>query len=109
MAINIAVDNIKTPVTNEEWQVESQKFRAVLTAKHGPMGDEMLGGICGAGDGFVVSITEPVKADLEGRPSKNYMNRKAFLPYLCKPSVVPTNFWFFRVGWPGATNDITAY
>ena len=34
-------------------------------SKHGSMGDKMLGGICGAGDSFVVPITEPVKADLE--------------------------------------------
>ena len=73
MAINSVVDNIRIPVTNEEWRVESEKVRAVLTAKHGSMGDKMLGGICGAGGGFVIPITEPVKADLEGRPSKNYM------------------------------------
>ena len=38
----------------------------------------MLGGICGAGDGFVVQISEPVKSDLNGRQSKTYMNRKGF-------------------------------
>ena len=110
MAINSMVDNIRIPVTNEEWRVESEKFRAVLTAKHGSMGDEMLGGICGAGDGFVIPITEPVKADLEGRPSKNYMNRKGFFALLVQAFCgAHTNFWYFKVGWPGATNDITAY
>ena len=104
MAINNVIDNIKVPVTNEEWRVESEKFRAVLTAKHGSMGDEMLAGICGAGDGFVVPITEPVKADLEGRPSKNYMNRKGFFALLVQAFCgAHTNFWYFKVGWPGAT------
>ena len=65
-AINSAIDNIKIPSTDSEWRIESEKYRAVLTAKHGSMGDDMLGGICGAGDGFVVAITEPVKADLDG-------------------------------------------
>ena len=109
-AINSAIDNIKIPSTDSEWRIESEKYRAVLTAKHGSMGDDMLGGICGAGDGFVVAITEPVKADLDGRPSKNYMNRKGFFALLVQAFCgAHTNFWYFRVGWPGATNDITAY
>ena len=81
-AIYSVVDNIRIPSNDSEWRIESEKFRAVLTAKHGSMADEMLGGICGAGDGFVVAITEPVKADLDGRPSKNYMNRKGFFALL---------------------------
>ena len=110
LAINSTIDNIRIPSSDAEWREESEKFRAVLTSKHGSMGDEMLGGICGAGDGFVVPITEPVKADLEGRPSKNYMNRKGFFALLVQAFCgAHTNFWYFRVGWPGATNDITAY
>ena len=109
-AINSVVDNINVPKTDAEWRIESEKFRAVLTDKHGSMGDEMLGGICGAGDGFVVQIIEPVKSDLDGRPSKIYMNRKGFFALLVQAFCgAHTNFWFFRVGWPGATNDITAY
>ena len=74
------------------------------------VGDDMLGGICGAGDGFVVQITEPVSSDLNGKPSKNYMNRKGFFALLVQAFCgAHTNFWCFRVGWPGATNDITAY
>lgn len=70
----------------------------------------MLGGICGAGDGFVVQITEPVAADLDGKPSKNYRNRKGFIALLVQAFCgAHTNFWHFRVGWSGATNDITAY
>lgn len=110
LAINSVVDNIKIPVTNLEWRIESENFRAVLRAKHGSLGDDMLGGICGAGDGFVVPIREPFKSDLEGRPSKNYMNRKGFFALLVQAFCgAHTNFWYFRVGWPGATNDITAY
>ena len=110
LAINSAVDNIKIPCTDAEWRNESEKFRTVLTDKHGSIGDDLLGGICGAGDGFVVPITKPVKADLEGRPSKNYMNRKGFFALLVQAFCgAHTNFWYFRVGWPGATNDITAY
>ena len=57
------------------------------------MGDDMLGGICGAGDGFVVQITEPVAADLDGKPSKNYMNRKGFFALLVQAfSGAHTNF-----------------
>ena len=78
-AINSAVDNINVPKTDAEWRLESEKFRAVLTEKHGSMGDDMLGGICGAGDGFVVQISE---SDLDGRPSKIYMNRKGFFALL---------------------------
>ena len=70
----------------------------------------MLAGICGAGDGFVVQITEPVQSDLDGKPSKIYMNRKGFFALLVQAFCgADTNFWYFRVGWPGATNDITAY
>lgn len=109
-AINSVVDNIKVPVTDAEWRAESEKFRNVLTEKHGSMGDEMLGGICGAGDGFVVQISEPVASDLCGTPSKNYMNRKGFFALLVQAFCgAHTNFWYFEVGWPGATNDITAY
>jgi hypothetical protein len=61
-----APDNIKVPQTDAEWMMESGKFREVLRCKHGSMGDEMLEGICGAGDGFVVQITEPVARDLDG-------------------------------------------
>ena len=110
MAINSKIDNIKMPTTDNEWRAESEKFREVLRNKHGSMGDEMLGGICGAGDGFVVQITEPVASDLNGKPSKIYMNRKGFFALLVQAFCgAHTNFWFFRVGWPGATNDITAY
>lgn len=59
-AINSVIDNIKVPATDAEWKAESEKFRETLRNKHGSMGDDMLGGICGAGDGFVVQITEPV-------------------------------------------------
>ena len=65
LAINSAVDNIKIPCTDGEWRKESEKFRTVLTEKHESMGDDLLGGICGAGDSFVVPMTEPVKADLD--------------------------------------------
>ena len=41
-AINSAVDNINVPKTDAKWRLESERFRAVLTAKHGSMGDEML-------------------------------------------------------------------
>jgi hypothetical protein len=58
LAINSVLDNIKVPTTDAEWRLESEKFRQVLRCKHGSMGDEMLEGICGAGDGFVVQITE---------------------------------------------------
>ena len=110
MAINSVIDNIKVPVTDIEWRAESEKFRESLRRKHGSMADDMLGGICGAGDGFVVQITEPVAADLSGKPSKNYMNRKGFFALLVQAFCgAHTNFWYFRVGWPGATNDITAY
>lgn len=110
LAINSVIDNIKMPATDAEWRAESEKFREVLRKKHGSMGDDMLGGICGAGDGFVVQITEPVAADLDGKPSKNYMNRKGFFALLVQAFCgAHTNFWYFRVGWPGATNDITAY
>jgi hypothetical protein len=110
MAINSEIDNIKMPTTDSEWRVESEKFREVLTNKHGSMGDDMLGGICGAGDGSVVQITEPVASDLGGKPSKIYINRKGFFALLVQAFCgAHTNFWYFRVGWPGATNDITAY
>ena len=78
LAINSVLDNIKVPQTDAEWKAESEKFREVLRCKHGLMGDEMLEGICGAGDEFVVQITEPVARDLDGKPTKNYMNRKGF-------------------------------
>lgn len=110
MAINSTIDNIKIPETDSEWRAESEKFREVLLNKHGSMGDDMLRGICGAGDGFVVQITEPVAADLGGKPSKIYMNRKGFFALLIQAFCgAHTNFWYFKVGWPGATNDITAY
>ena len=38
------------------------------------------------------------------------MNRKGFFALLVQAFCgAHTNFWYFRVGWPGATNDITAY
>jgi DDE superfamily endonuclease len=110
LAINSVVNNINVPTTEAEWRLESEKFREVLRCKHGSMGDEMLEGICGAGDGFVVQITEPIARDLDGKPSKNYMNRKGFFALLVQAFCgAHTNFWYFCVGWPGATNDITAY
>lgn len=110
MAINNVIDNIKVPVTDAQWRIESEKFRETLRCKHGSMGDDMLGGICRAGDGFVVQITEPTAQDLGGKSSKNYMNRKGFFALLVQAFCgAHTNFWYFRIGWPGATNDITAY
>ena len=82
LAINSTIDNINMPSSEVEWRIESEKFREVLRTKHGSMGDDMLGGICGAGDGFVVQITEPISSDLNGKPSKNYMNRKGFFALL---------------------------
>ena len=64
MAINSKIDNVKMPTTDNEWRSESEKFREVLRNKHGSIGDEMLGGICCPGDGFVVQITESVSSDL---------------------------------------------
>ena len=99
LAINSVVDNIKVPGSDAEWRVES-----------GSMGDETLGGICGAGDGFVVQITKPVASDLLGTPFKTYMNRKDFFALLVQAFCgAHTNFWYFDFGWPGVTNDITAY
>jgi DDE superfamily endonuclease len=44
------------------------------------------------------------------KPSKNYMNRKGFFALHVQAFCgAHTNFWYFCVGWPSATNDITAY
>ena len=109
-AINNVLDNIRIPVTEAEWTHETEQFRSVLRKKHGSMGDAILGGVCGAGDGLVIQITEPVAADLDGKPSRNYMNRKGFFALLIQAFCgAYTKFWYFNVGWPGATNDLIAY
>ena len=89
---------------------KTEQYRSVLRKKHGSIGDEILGSICGADDGLVIQITEPVAADLLGKPSRNYMNRKGFFALLVQAFCgAYTKFWYFNVGWPGATNDIIAY
>ena len=79
--------------------------------KHGAStGDECMKGITGAGDGLVIQICEPVLSDLDEKPSKIYINRKGFFALLVQAFCgAYTRFWYFNVGWPGATNDITAY
>ena len=109
-AINSTIQNIQIPATEAEWRFETEQFREVLQRKHGSLGDELLAGICGAGDGLVIQIIEPVAADLDGKPSRNYMNRKGFFALLVQAFCgAYTKFWYFNVGWPGATNDIIAY
>jgi hypothetical protein len=96
--------------TEAEWLHETEQFREVLQKKHGSIGDHLLPGVCGAGDGLVIQIIEPVTVDLDGKPSRNYMNRKGFFALLVQAFCgAYTTFWYFNVGWPGATNDITAY
>jgi DDE superfamily endonuclease len=57
-----------------------------------------------------VRCAEPVARDLDGKPTKNYMNRMGFFALLVQAFCgAHTNFWYFCGGWPGATNDITAY
>ena len=109
-AINSTVKNIQIPLNETDWKLESDNFREVLRKKHGSIADDMLFGVCGAGDGLVIQITEPVTSDLNGKPSRNYMNRKGFfaLPIQAFCGAY-TRFWYFNVGWPGATNDIIAY
>ena len=70
-AINSTLKNINIPASEEEWIFETEQYRTVLRKKHGSIGDEILGGICGAGDGLVIQITEPVASDLLGKPSRN--------------------------------------
>ena len=109
-AINSTLKNINIPATEAEWIFETEQYRSVLRKKHGSIGDEILGGICAAGDGLVIQITEPVASDLLGKPSRNYMNRKGFFALLVQAFCgAYTKFWYFNVGWPGATNDIIAY
>ena len=109
-AIDSCVNNIKIPKSEVEWKVEAEQFREVMKRKHGSIADELLPGVGGAGDGYVTQITEPVLADLDGRPSKIFMNRKGFFALLVQAFCgAYTKFWYFNVGWPGATNDITAY
>lgn len=82
----------------------------MLRKKHGSIADDVSFGVCGAGDGLVIQITEPVTSDLNGKPSRNYMNRKGFFALLIQAFCgAYTRFWYFNVGWPGATNDIIAY
>ena len=109
-AINAALNNIQIPSTETDWILESDNFREVLRKKHGSIADDMLFGICGAGDGLVIQITVQVTTDLNGKPSRNYMNRKGFFALLVQAFCgAYTKFWYFNVGWPGVTNDITAY
>jgi hypothetical protein len=109
-AINAAINNIKIPSNETEWKLESNTFVKTLRKKNGSIVDDMLFGVCGAGDGLVIQITEPVTSDLNGKPSRNYMNRKGFFALLVQAFCgAYTRFWYFNVGWPGATNDITAY
>jgi hypothetical protein len=54
LAVTSVLHDIIVPQTDPEWRMESEKFREVLRCKHCSVGDEMLEGICGAGDGFVV-------------------------------------------------------
>lgn len=109
-AINSTVKNIQIPLNETDWKLESDNFREVLRKKHGSIADDMLFGVCGAGDGLVIQITEPVTSDLNGKPSRNYMNRKGFFALLIQAFCgAYTRFWYFNVGWPGATNDIIAY
>lgn len=109
-AINSKLNNIIIPPTETAWIHEAEQFRGVLRKKHGSMGDEILGGICGAGDGLVIQIVEPVASDLNGKPSKNYMNRKGFFALLAQAFCGAfTKVCYFNVGWPGAANDIIAY
>jgi DDE superfamily endonuclease len=110
-AINNVLNNINIPATEAEWRAESELFREVLVKKHGAsVGDECMKGITGAGDGLVIQICEPVLSDLDGKPSKIYVNRKGFFALLVQAFCgAYTKFWYFNVGWPGATNDITAY
>ena len=107
-AINSVLNNVNIPATESEWMHETEQFREVLHKKHGSLGDDMLGGVCGAGDGLVIQITEPTGSN--GESAKNYMNRKGFFALLVQAFCgAYTKFWYFNVGWPGATNDITAY
>jgi DDE superfamily endonuclease len=110
-AINSVLNNINIPATEAEWRAESEQFREVLVKKHGAsFGDECMRGITGAGDGLVIQICEPVLSDLDGKPSKIYVNRKGFFALLVQAFCgACKKFWSFNVGWPGATNDITAY
>jgi hypothetical protein len=89
---------------------ETEQFREDLQKKHGSIGDHLLAGVCFAGDGLLIQIIEPVTVDLDGKPSRNYMNRKGFFALLVQAFCgAYIKFWYFNVGWPGATNDITAY
>lgn len=80
-AVNSALNNTEIPATEAAWIHETEQFRGVLRKKHGSIGDEILGGICGAGDGLVIQIVEPVASDLNCKPSRNYINRRDFLLY----------------------------
>ena len=109
-AINAAVNNIKIPSNEADWKIECNTFHETVRRKHGSISEDILFGVCGAGDGLVIQITEPVASDLNGKPSRNYMNRKGFFALLVQAFCgAYTRFWYFNVGWPGATNDITAY
>ena len=101
-AINNVLNNINIPATETEWRAESELFRKVLVKKHGAStGDECMKGITGAGDGLVIQICEPVLSDLDGKPSKIYVNRKGFFALLVQAFCgAYTRFWYFNVGWP---------
>ena len=63
-----------------------------------------------AGDGWVMQINEPVKADLDGRSSKIYRNRKGYFGLVAQAFCdAACRFIYFNIGWPGSTNDVIAY
>ena len=97
----------RQPDTEEDWEEMAREWRAKMVEKKK---HPFMNGTCLAGDGFVATIVAPRGADLDGMNLAAFRNRKGCFAVLVQAFCdAHCRFRFFRVGWPGATGDITAY
>ena len=110
LAIHNKINNIKMPSTEADFVRLSDGWQHRIKSKFGDIAAGIFQTVIAAGDGFVVEIDEPVREDLNGRPAKLYVNRKGYFGLVVQAFCdAVCRFVYFNVGWPGSTNDVTAY
>jgi len=106
---DVLADIIDLPKNANDLKKIAKEWSDIQIRKHG---FSTMPGTLLAGDGLVIQINAPTKADLDRRgiSIEKFRNRKCCFAIICLAFCdAKGRFRYWEISWPGSTSDITAY
>lgn len=108
--INNLIGNIEFPNSEIKLRELERGWKVRIKKKYPLVGSDIMDGVVAAGDGIAIKIKEPKEKEIPNDSPKIYFNRKGFHAIIAQAFCDSyCRFIYFQAGWPGSTNDVSAY